>query len=91
LRAEINPLLIMALFSAVGTAIYMVVELFRQWRKKDEKLVSLLFDGIEVIVKFTPTKFDDNGLEFIRRLVEAEMSPTIEEIRAELLDKNKRG
>lgn len=85
LRAELTPLLIMALFSAIGTAIYIVVELLRQWRKKNEKLVSLFFDGIEVTVK--PTK----GLEFIRRLVEAEKSSTIEEIRAELMDKTKRG
>ena len=75
LRAELSQLLVMVLFSAVGTAVYMVVELIRQWRKKNEKLVSLIFDGIEGI----------------RQLVEAEPKPTIEEIRAELLDKTKRG
>jgi len=75
LRAELSQLLVMALFSAVGTAVYMVVELIRQWRKKNEKLVSLIFDGIEGV----------------RQLVEAEPKPTIEEIRAELLDKTKRG
>lgn len=88
-RAELQPLGLLVLFTAVGTGLWIVIEGLRALRNRNVEIFTIVLDGVEYIVKVSKNKFDDKFFYLLKKFVVRDTPVTIETLRDEINKANK--
>jgi hypothetical protein len=91
IRAELQPLGLLILFSALGTGAWAIIEALRVIRNRNVERFAIVLDGVEfVVTKITPfTEIDNRLFFFFRKRIERPTPTTIEELRDDLNRSNR--
>lgn len=81
---ELLPMLAIVFIATLAVGVWALANILRLFRGK---VLTVVLDGLEVIVRATPTKLDDNALAFLRALVEGTDSPDLVGLYEELSEK----
>lgn len=88
-RAELQSLGLLVLFTALATGLWVIVEFFRALRNRNVEIFTIVLDGVEYIVKVSKNKFDDKLFYLLEKFVVRDTPVTIETLRDEINKANK--
>lgn len=82
-RAELQPLAVLVLFTALGTGAWVVVEGLRALRSRNVQVFTIILDGVEYGVKISRNKIDDKLFNFFKPYLVRKEPADIDELRKE--------
>lgn len=88
-RAELQPLGLLVLFTALATGLWIIVGFLRALRNRNVEIFTIALDGVEYIVKVSKNKIDDKLFHLLEKFVVRDAPTTIQELRDEINKANK--
>jgi len=88
-RADLQPLGLMVLFTALGTGAWVVVEGLRALRSLNVEVFTIVLDGVEYAVKVSKNKIDNKLFYFFKPFIVRKEPSTIDELRDDINRSNR--